>query len=533
MTVTTPASRALPRDGPSELMVELRDVFCVHRTDEGDAAALQGTTLQVRRGELVCVLGPSGAGKSTLLRVIAGLQVPSAGVVSLLGWDIGRLGARLRARLRREHIGFLDQHADSALVPELRVRDAVVLPLALRGVAAATRRARALALLGRVGLEGRGDALPAELSGGERQRVALCAALAHRPALLLADEPTGELDADAAESMRCLIAELVREQSGTAIVVTHDPTASTFADRTVRLRDGRVVAEDRGAGDGVVVGGGGWLQLPPELLREARIGGRAHLRLTPAGVLVAPAGNDMRGTANAVARPDRVHAPATGAWAPARIEARSLSRSRGRGASRRRVISDLDHVFAPGRMTVVTGRSGVGKTTLLRLLAGLDSPDGGELLLDAESVGDRDAERRAAIRRARIGYLPQEPSPIGFLSAAENVVLTLWLRGWRTAPAVERAAVVLAWVGLSDRAAQRVARLSAGEAQRVALARAVASACGLLIVDEPTSRLDQASAAAVAELLGAQAVDDRQTVICATHDGEVIGHAHEVIELGG
>ncbi len=197
------------------------------------------------------------------------------------------------------------------------------------------------------------------------------------------------------------------------------------------------------------------------------------------------------------------------------------------------MITGLDHVFAPGRMTAVTGRSGVGKTTLLALLAGLDSPDGGELLLDGESVGDRDAEQRAAIRRARIGYLPQEPSPIGFLSAAENVVLTLWLRGWRTAAAVERAAVVLARVGLSDRAAQRVARLSAGEAQRVALARAVASARGLLIVDEPTSRLDQASGATVAELLAAQALDDRQTVICATHDGEVIRHADEVIDLGG
>ncbi len=280
MTATAPAPRALLPGESSELMVELRDVFCVHRTDEGDAAALQGTTLRVRRGELVCVLGPSGAGKSTLLRVIAGLQVPSAGVVSLLGWDIGRLGARLRARLRREHIGFLDQRADRALAPELRVRDAVALPLALRGVAAATRRARALALLAAVGLEGRDDALAAELSGGERQRVALCAALAHRPELLLADEPTGELDAAGAESMRGLIAELVREQGGTAIVVTHDPTASTFADRTVRLRDGRVVAEDHGTGDGVVVAGGGWLQLPPELLREARIGGRAHLRLT-------------------------------------------------------------------------------------------------------------------------------------------------------------------------------------------------------------------------------------------------------------
>jgi ABC-type lipoprotein export system ATPase subunit len=532
MTATAPTSGELPASGSTELMVELREVFCVHRTDEGDAAALQGTTLQVRRGELVSVLGPSGAGKSTLLRVIAGLQVPSAGVVSLLGWDIGRLAARLRARLRREHVGFLDQHADTALPPELRVRDAVALPLALRGASGATRRRRASELLDAVALGERGDALPAELSGGERQRVALCAALAHRPALLLADEPTGELDTASAESMRGLIAELVRGQGATAIVVSHDPAASAFADRTVRLRDGRVVGEDRSGGDGVVIGGSGWLQLPPEMLRQARIGARARLRLTPAGVLVAPAGNDAHDGAGGRARSAPSPGLAGAAWTPARIEARSLSQSRGRGASRREVISGFDHAFTPGRMTAVTGRSGAGKTTLLRLLAGLDPPDGGDLRIDADSLGLRDPEQLATIRRERIGYLPQEPSPIGFLSAAENVVLTLWLRGWDTAAAVERAAVVLAWVGLSDRAAQRVARLSAGEAQRVALARAVASARGLLVVDEPTSRLDQASAANVAELLAAEAIDDRQTVICATHDGEVIRHAYEVIELG-
>jgi ABC-type lipoprotein export system ATPase subunit len=532
VTVTALSSQELSTGGSTEVMVELREVFCVHRTDEGDAAALQGTTLQVRRGELVCVLGPSGAGKSTLLRVIAGLQVPSAGVVSLLGSDIGRLGGRLRARLRREHLGFLGQHADRALPPELHVRDAVALPLALRGTAAAGQRRRALELLEAVGLDDRADALPAELSGGERQRVALCAALAHRPALLLADEPTGELDAAGAESMRRLIADLVREQGGTAIVVTHDPAASTLADRTVRLRDGRVVADHGAGSDGVVVGGGGWLQLPPELLREARIGARAHLELTPQGVLVAPAGNDFRAVTGAP-RAAPAHAPTGEPWTPARIETRSLGRGRGRGASRRQVISALGHVFAAGRLTAVTGRSGAGKTTLLRLLAGLDRADRGEVLIDGESVGARDAEQLSALRRERIGYLPQEPSPIGFLSSAENVVLTLRLRGWSTAAAVERATVALARVGLSDRAAQRVARLSAGEAQRVALARAAASARGLLIVDEPTSRLDQASAATVAELLAAAAIDDRQTVICATHDGEVIRHAHEVIELGG
>ena len=125
--MTDPASIAEP-------VVRLREVFCVHRTNEGDAAALQGTNLDLGDGELLCVLGPSGAGKSTLLRVIAGIQQPSAGVVQVLGRDIGREPSRRRARLRHERIGFLGQHADAALPPDLSAARAVELPLALRGV---------------------------------------------------------------------------------------------------------------------------------------------------------------------------------------------------------------------------------------------------------------------------------------------------------------------------------------------------------------------------------------------------------------
>ena len=170
----------------SEPAVELRDVFCVHRTNEGDAAALAGVNLELARGEVLCVLGPSGAGKSTLLRVVAGSQPPSAGIVRVLGRDIGRMPAHSRLRVRRELMGFLGQHAESALSPDLRVRDAVGLPLALRGVPGRERRTRIGELLEAAALADRADALPGELSGGERQRFALCAALAHRPALLLA-----------------------------------------------------------------------------------------------------------------------------------------------------------------------------------------------------------------------------------------------------------------------------------------------------------------------------------------------------------
>jgi ABC-type lipoprotein export system ATPase subunit len=514
-----------------DAVVELRDVFCVHRTDEGDAAALQGTNLELARGELLCVVGPSGAGKSTLLRVVAGIQQPSAGIVGVLGRDVGRLRGRARARLRHRQLGFLGQDTGAALPPDLPARDAVALPLALRGVGRCTRRARVDELLDDAALRARADARPGELSGGERQRFALCAALAHRPALLLADEPTGELDETSAEAVRTLIAELARNQGTSVIVVSHDATMASVADRAVGIRDGRVV-DDRSDGErALVIGPGGWIQLPSELLAETAIGRRARVRAVSGGLIVGPAEAEAEDEEGPPA-PTLTERAADRGWTPARVELRSVSRSYGRGRLQRAVIDDVTYAFAAGRMTAVIGRSGVGKTTLLRLLAGLDRPDGGQLLINERPLGGCDGELLAALRRASVGYLPQEPSPVGFLSAEENVVLALRVRGYEAEAASERAAVALARVGMADRARQRVHRLSAGEGQRVALARALASARGLLIVDEPTSRLDEASAGVVADLLVRAAADEGQTVICATHDPEVIRRADEVLALG-
>jgi peptide/nickel transport system ATP-binding protein len=512
--------------------VELRQVFCVHRTGEGDAAALQGAQLTLARGEILCVLGPSGAGKSTLLRVIAGIQVPSAGTVGVLGCDLGRMGARTRARFRHRHLGFLGQHAEAALAADLRAEEAVGLPLALRGAPRRARRARVAALLDAAGLGGRGSAYPDELSGGERQRIALCAALAHRPALLLADEPTGELDEASTEAVRSLIADLGRQQRTSVIIVSHDASTARVADRAIGLRDGRVDEEWQSGERALVVDHDGWLRLPPRLLAQAGISTRARVRPAPGGVQVTRAAVDAQPSPEP-APPTSTAAVPQQAWRPAEVELQSVTRSYRRGTDGRRVIDSLTEVFSPGCLNVVTGRSGSGKTTLLRLLAGLDRPDSGLLTIDAEALGDADAEQLATLRRRRIGFLPQEPWPVGFLSATENVVLVLRVRGWEAGAATERASTALARVGLAHRAEQHVHRLSAGEAQRVALARALAGARGLLIVDEPTSRLDAANAGTVGRLLSAAAREDGQTVICATHDPGLIGQAERLIKLGG
>jgi len=516
----------------SGAVVELRDVFCVHRTNEGDAAALAGTNLELACGEVLCVLGPSGAGKSTLLRVVAGIQAPSAGVVRVLGRDIGRMPAPSRSRLRHELIGFLGQYTETVLSPDQRMRDAVALPLALRGMPRRERRTRVDELLQATGLADRADAFAGELSGGERQRFALCAALAHRPALLLADEPTGELDDASADAIRSLIVELTRTSGTSVVIVTHDPATAEVADRTLRIRDGRIVGDRRGGEEALVINDG-WLRLPSDLLTQAGIWRRARVQPTPDGVIVTRAASDSGPAEAAAATVEGTGPPPTAPWAPVRVGLRSVALGYGHGPARRQVLSGFTHDFAPGRVTAITGRSGVGKTTLLKLIAGLDRPSSGQVMVDGHSLGDCDAEHRASLRRELIGYLSQEPAPIGFLSAEENAVLILRIRGWEADAATERAAEALSRAGLADRIAQRVHRLSAGEAQRLALARALASARGLLIVDEPTSRQDENNARAIAALLAAAAHEEGQTVICATHDPDVIREADKVVRLAG
>jgi ABC-type lipoprotein export system ATPase subunit len=504
--------------------VEAHDLFRVHSTPEGDAAALQGLSLTIPEGELLTVLGPSGAGKTSFLRILAGLDLPSAGTVRVFGSDLRALGRGGRARYRSQAVGYLDQHYQEALAPELTARELVALKLRAEGAEREARDARAVELLGRVGLAAKVDARPGRLSGGEQQRVALCAALAHRPRLLLADEPTGELDEANARLVYEAIAELAAEEGCTVVIVSHDPASTTIADRFVHIRDGRVSEETvRGeAADGlIVVGRGGWLRLPQELLDRAGIGTRAAASLDDDRIVVVAAGRDGR----VPEAPVEVAAAPAGPGNEVAL-VRGIVKAHGRGASAAQVFSGLDASFEGGRLTVVTGPSGSGKTTLLHLLAGLDLPDAGEVLVAGTAVNALDRAERAELRRREIALVPQQSYLVPFLSARENVELGLAIRG-----VSGEAHGSLSSVGLSERAGQLTSRLSAGEQVRVAVARALAARPTLLLVDEPTARLDQANALRLGTLLSALARETGAAVVCATHDPVVIEQADAELAL--
>jgi len=207
----------------------------------GRTVALRGADLTVQSGETVAVTGPSGCGKSTLLHVAAGIVLPRAGRVRLLGNDLGALDDAARTRLRRERLGIVLQFGQ--LVPDLSVLDNVALPLLLCGARRASARIDAERWLDRVGMVAERDAVPAELSGGEEQRVAVARALVGDPAVVLADEPTGSLDTIGGERLLDLLLAAARERGAAVVLVTHDNVVAARADREVRLRDGVVEPE--------------------------------------------------------------------------------------------------------------------------------------------------------------------------------------------------------------------------------------------------------------------------------------------------
>lgn len=227
-----------------QALISLEGIKKVFYTDEVETHALSGVHLDIQKGEYVSIAGPSGSGKSTLLAIIGLLDSPTDGQYTLKGQPVPNLDISERARIRNREIGFIFQSFN--LIGDLNVFENVELPLTYRGMSAAERKERVHKALERVGMGHRTKHYPAQLSGGQQQRVAVARALAGTPAILLADEPTGNLDSRNAEAVMELLRELHRE-GATICMVTHDPRFARHADRTVHLFDGRIVEETVGA----------------------------------------------------------------------------------------------------------------------------------------------------------------------------------------------------------------------------------------------------------------------------------------------
>jgi len=222
-------------------LIQFRGV--TKRYGSGDAAvyALRGIDLIINRGEFVAVMGPSGSGKSTAMNVLGCLDTPTEGTYEFMGLDVGKFDRDQRAMLRRYYLGFVFQGFN--LLPRTSAVENVEMPLVYRGVAAGERRKLALAALAKVGLADRATHDPNELSGGQQQRVAIARAIAARPQVMLADEPTGNLDTATSNDVMKLLVDLNRAEGITIVMVTHEPDMAAYAGRIIHFRDGRIVAD--------------------------------------------------------------------------------------------------------------------------------------------------------------------------------------------------------------------------------------------------------------------------------------------------
>jgi energy-coupling factor transport system ATP-binding protein len=484
-------------------MIELSDVFVLYRGARRDVAALRGLSIKIGAGERVVIHGPSGAGKSTFVKLVTASVVPSAGSAILLGRELTAMDRRARSELRRNSIGTITQHSGDDLSAELTCLENVALQPRLRGWSRAKSVAAAHEALQSVGLDHLAKRRPASLSHGELQRVGIAAALAHRPALVVADEPTGQLDAKAADAVFELLAALVDEHGSTLVIASHDESAARIADRVVTISEGRLSTEQRpNSAPTLIVDERGWVRLPAPAREHAGIGFLASVASTDHSVV-------LSGTGAVVAVVDDDLDPS---GEPGDVLCRVVDASL--SVDEVTVLAPVSLELRTGEVHAITGRSGSGKTTLLSIAAGWLTPTTGAVELAAA---------------AGVAVCPAVPAFPEGLSVGEVLELT---RSVRRLPTQHVEIVsLLAALGLAELIDRPADELSGGERQRLAVARCLVANAALLLLDEPTAQLDRRNAERVVRLLK-DAARHGQSVVCATHDELFVRGADRVTQLG-
>jgi len=365
-TLSSPIS---PLASPPSPLIICDNLVKIYQVADLESVALQGLDLVVAPGELMGIVGPSGSGKSTLMNILGGIDRPSAGRVWVDGQDLLKMSDAALNRYRRSKVGFVWQQGSRNLVPYLSALENVELPMTLAGQAGRSRRKRAEELLETVGLAERQHHHLGQMSGGEQQRVAIAVALANNPILLLADEPTGEVDSATALTIYQTFQRLNREYGLTTLIVSHDPGIARHVNRVVAIRDGKTATETvrqsvlnhtserdlENAGGGeepeeeevfeelVVLDSAGRLQVPKEYLEQFDIKGRARLELAEEGILIRPAPQAANAQAIGTSVTDLVPTPEARGWPsikalPPALQA-ALDRAAGFEGNLRRRIS--------------------------------------------------------------------------------------------------------------------------------------------------------------------------------------------------
>ncbi len=483
-----------------DAVIDIEDAFVLHRGRTHDVAALRGLSLRVDPGERIVVRGPSGSGKSTLVAAVTAQVRASAGRVRLFGHDMAQLDHAAATRLRTVHVGVVSQRSGLDLIDDLDCLDNVATQARLARYGRNAGRRAAAQALDRLGLEHLAHRRPASLSGGERQRVALAAALAHGPGLVIADEPTGELDASSADEVYDFLREHAERTGAALLVVTHDERAERVATRVVTIHDGRLSQEARHGRSSLVVDGRGWVRLPDALRADTGIAARVTATA-------------VDGHINLVSSEPGAGRPAAAADRTTRSRRDRRERvARPRSTSTAVTIGPVSMELRRGQITVIIGRSGSGKTSLLSVVLGVVEPTRGVVERFVDSFG----------------CAPQTAAFADQQSVVDNIDL---VRAIRLQPPAGDAAGLLGTLGLADLDGRPAGALSGGERQRLAVARALSVTADVVVLDEPTSQLDRATARLISRVIR-DAAAAGTCVVCASHDEELIAVADQIVDLG-
>ena len=460
-----------------------------YRTASGEVRALKGLSAEVPASALLAVVGPSGSGKSSLLRLIAGLDRPTSGTLVVEGTSVHDASARTLRRFRRATVGYLFQRPSDNFLPHLTVGEHLRLA---RGLTHRPPRIEQEALLSTLGIEERVDHLPSELSGGEQQRAAIAEVLVGGATIVVADEPTAELDSTSASHVMDTMVELARA-GVTFVVATHDRSVMRRADTALELDHGM----------------------------------RRSSTSAPADPADRSSATAFRPAANAAEpdRADRWRPPVTSTVRrpelPFVLEANGLSKAYRRGDEVVHALDDVSLTLRAGELVGLVGRSGSGKTTLLNVIAGWEHADGGTI--------DRVGTHSAIPGWDELAVVPQKLGLFDELSVRENLEYPARLHD-RLEELGGRVDELMEDLGIAHLAARYPKETSLGEQQRTAVARALVLAPTLVLADEPTGHQDAVSERRVLEAFGRAAAEGGSCLI-ATHNASLAPRLDRVLEM--
>ncbi len=500
-------------------LIETRRLSKVYQTGAGGFCALKDIDLQVLPGEFLGVVGKSGAGKTTLLNMLSGVSTISSGEVlfhrngngSAEVVSLGALNEDQRAEWRGQNVGIVYQSFE--LLPQLDLVDNIMIPQDFCGrYRPQVSYPRALELLDLVELSEHVYKLPAHISGGQKQRVAIARALVNDPALILADEPTGNLDTATAETIFQLFERLI--QAGkTILMVTHDSSLAVRCSRTLYISDGEITA-DRRKQPRTTSGG------------YSPAGGKTQTVLVTGN----GQGTPMPEPALTVSV-EPGNARHTDQQSQVAITLRDVVKTYVNAAGSFTALKRINLQMNYGQFVSIVGKSGSGKSTLLNMLTGIDHPSSGQVIIGGQDIYKMSESKRALWRGHNMGIVFQFFQLLPTLTLLENTMLPMdYCNVFPLSERPQRALELLKMVGLEEQAHKLPAMVSSGQQQSAAIARALATDPPIIVADEPTGNLDSRSAASIIQLFQRLA-DLGKTILIVTHDPSITRRTEQTVIL--